>query len=437
MSFAAVRWPLSALRGGAVIAVALAAAVAAPMGDDDGAFELTDTERRLVLAASPLGAPPPDPTNSFADDLDAAALGHRLFFDDRLAGDGARSCASCHDPALHFTDGKPVAEGAGAGRRNTPTVVNSAYRRTFFWDGRADTLWSQALHPLETDVEMAGSRVQVAKLVLADPVLRAAYVQAFGDAPSVGQARAWPATARPVPGDHDHAHDRAWQEIGAGERAAIDRVFVNVGKALAAYQRRLVSDRAPFDLFVEGVREDDADKRAALDDSALRGLRLFFGRAGCRRCHSGPSFTDESFHNLGLPGPGGGMPRDPGRYGALEVLRADPFRAEGGFSDDPKGATARRTATAVAGPDQWGAFRTPSLRDVARTPPYMHAGQLATLEDVLAFYSTLENQVRLDHHEESVLVPLHLDERETADLLAFLRSLVGDGPPPRWIRPPE
>src|SRR5262249_10473588 len=149
---------------------------------------------------SPLGAPPVDPSNSVADDEGAARLGQRLFFDRRLSS-GEVSCSTCHDPGHGFSDRKPVSEGVGQGRRHTPSLWNVAYNRWYFWDGRRDSLWSQALTPMESESEMGGTRLQVAHLVAADPELRGAYESVFGPLPDVSDLARFPAAGRPVP-DH-------------------------------------------------------------------------------------------------------------------------------------------------------------------------------------------------------------------------------------------
>jgi cytochrome c peroxidase len=365
----------------------------------------TPAEVRRILQHSPLLAPPADTSNARSDDPAAARLGQFLFFDPRLSGNGHLSCASCHDPAKAFTDGRPVSEGVHRGRRNTPALWNVAYNRWFFWDGRADSLWSQALKPMESPEEMANTRDGVYRLVRDDAEIRAAFETVFG---------AFPA---------------------AGDRAAVNRVFASVGKALAAYQRRIVSRDAPFDAFAEGLRAGDPARMAPLSESARRGLALFVGRGQCRTCHVGPNFTDGEFHDIGVP-PAAGLEKDTGRADGVTRLRNDEFQAGGAFSDDRQGEAARSTAFLDASAPSAGRIKTPSLRNVALTAPYMHQGQLATLRDVLRYYSTLEGRTPPGLHDEKILVPLHLTEQETADLIAFLESLTGAPLPSDLLRRP-
>ncbi len=382
---------------------------------------------RGPAAAHPAAVgPPPEPTNRFADDPRAAQLGRALFYDPRLSRSGELSCASCHLPELAFSDGKRVAEGTGLGQRNTPSLWNAAHQRWYFWDGRADTLWSQALGPLENALEFDGSRTAIARLLAADPALRSAYGELFGPLP---ESAALPPRAHP--GDDDEAQ-RAWDALTAEQRQEVDAAFVNVGKALEAFQRRLQSDDSRFDRFAALLAADDPGARDVLTASEQRGLELFIGKAACRTCHSGPNFTDGEFHGLGLPpaadpgsgaGLAAGVDGDAGRWQGLLDLEQSPFNAAGPSSDDPGGERARRLRASLRTPDLWGQFKTPSLRNVALTAPYMHTGQFETIEAVLDFYNTLAGAQLGGHHQEVVLVPLGLSERELADLAAFLRTL--------------
>lgn len=414
----------------------LALGLAAASAPDGGGVAFSETEVRRLLQHTGLGAPPPDPTNAWADDARAARFGQRLFFDVRLSANGALSCASCHDPAQGFADGKPLAVGLGTAERHTPSLWNAAFQRWYFWDGRVDTLWGQAVQPLENPVELGSSRTALARLVALDATLRAEYEALFGALPTELEAGSLPEHARPVPEDAQHAHARAWAALAPERRAAVEHVAVRCFKALAAYQRRLVSARAPFDVFAEGLRDGDPAKLAALDDSAQRGAKLFVGSARCRTCHSGPNFSDGEFHDLGLAPPGGGRAQDSGRFGGLERLLADPFNSASAHSDARDGEKSRALGSLVVGPQSWGEFKTPSLRNVARTAPYSHAGRFATLEDVVHFYATLEGMLPAGHHAESILLPLDLQAGERADLLAFLRSLTDEAVDPALLGPP-
>lgn len=392
----------------------------------DPPVAFTETEIRRLLQHSPLEGPPPDPTNRAADDPRAARLGQRLFFDTRLSANGELSCATCHAPDKGFADGRQLPQGIGTAQRHAPTLWNVAWQRWLFWDGRIDTLWGQAMQPLEDPLELGSSRTALVRAIASDTTLRAEHEAIFGPLPSVLDAPTLPEQAGPVFGDSEHPHALAWSELSAERRAVIDAVAVDALKAIAAYERKLVSRRSPFDVFAEGLRESDATKLEALSPAAQRGARLFVGRGDCRSCHSGPLFSDGEFHDLMLPPLGGGRPSDRGRYAGIERLLADPLRSAGAFSDAPDGERARTLARLARGPETYAQLRTPTLRNVARTAPYMHQGQLATLDAVLHFYSTLEGQVPTGHHEETILKPLAFTPEEQSDLKAFLESLTDE-----------
>jgi cytochrome c peroxidase len=387
----------------ALPALALALAVAAAA---DEPVTFTEIEVKRFLQHSPLPPPPANETNAHADDPQAAVLGQALFFDPRLSKGGTISCATCHQPEKSFADGRALSKGAADGRRHTPSLWNVAYNRWLFWDGRADSLWAQALHPIEDPVEMAGSRDAVLAAVSGDHRLRAAYEAVFGPLPPRGASR-----------------------------AEVSRTFANLGKAIEAYERRLLSRRAPFDVFVEGFRENDAAKQAALSPAARRGLKLFLGRGNCRTCHTGPTFSDGEFHAIELP-PVTAVP-DPGRLEGIERVVKDEFGAGGAYSDRTDGPRAQNVRyLSRAAPHARGQFKTPTLRNVARTAPYMHDGRLATLPDVLAHYSRLENRPPAGPHQEAILTPLSLSREETSDLLAFLDALTDTSLDAALARPP-
>ncbi|MEE2718750.1 MAG: cytochrome c peroxidase [Planctomycetota bacterium] len=397
------------------------------VAEEERPVVFTPTEQRRILQHSPVPEPPDDPTNAWDLDPDAANLGQALFYDAGFSRNGQISCASCHGPMIAWTDGIPISTGMGPGKRHSQSLLNVAHNRWFFWDGRADTLWSQAMHPVEDPAEFDGSRVDYVRRIHEDPAYREAYESVFGDLPSMADTERFP------PGTRSGTPE--WAAMTETDRDHVDRVFVNCSKAIAAFERELRSVDSPFDRFVEGLREGDREKMTALNSSEQRGLQLFIGDAGCRQCHSGPLFTDFEFHNIGIPTGHGGPPRDPGRFGGIEFVQSSSFSSHGEHSDEPNGRKARRTGSIVQGQEHWGSFKTPSLRNVARTAPYMHQGQFEDLGTVLRFYNTLEDMQVQDHHQESVLQPLDLTEQQLADLEAFLRSL--DSPlPPRSLMGP-
>jgi cytochrome c peroxidase len=394
---------------------------------------LADAERTVLLELSPLPEPPPDPTNSVHADPAAARLGQALFFDPRLSADGTVSCATCHVPEKSWTDGRALARGISGLPRHTMTLWNVAHNRWFFWDGRKDTLWSQALAPLEDEREHGTSRLAVLHVLHADEGYRRAYADVFGPLPELADERRFPQTARPAPHTPEHPHHVAWESMSAADQEAATRAFVNVGKALAAFQRGLVSRSAPFDVFVAGLRTGDAAKLAAISPAAQRGAALFAGKARCFLCHDGPLFSDLEFHDNRVPvGEEGG---DPGRKLGIRRLQADPLNSRSVFADD--GGETGRLKVGLLVSDSHGGnlFKTPTLRNVARTAPYMHEGQLATLADVVRFYDTLEGAAP-ETSGEKILQPLGLTEAERADLVAFLESLTDESLPDELRGPP-
>lgn len=372
---------------------------------DDRAL-YTPEELAAILRHSPITPVPADPTDRVADNPQAAALGQYLFFDPRFSANGMISCATCHQPSRAFTDGRAVAKALGVGTRHTPTLLGASYNQWYFWDGRTDSQWSQALQPFENPREIGTNRLHVVRVVDDDGTLRRAYESLFGTLPS--------------PGEGTHA-----------ERIALDRAYSNLGKAIEAYERELVVGSSPFDRYVAALRAGNAAGENAISPAAKRGLKLFAGNANCELCHSGPDFTDGQFHNIGLPVLRGEVP-DRGRADGIKLVRADIFNGIGPFSDDRRGPAKDRLAFLPSPPSQLGAFKTPSLRNVARIGPYMHDGRFTSLAQVLDFYAkgAAASRGHLVGTREATtnLIP-HLTQRQRDDVIAFLRTL-NDAPLP-------
>jgi cytochrome c peroxidase len=275
-----------------------------------------------------------------------AALGRQLFFDPRLSGTAAMSCASCHQPGLAWGDGRRTGVGSAGNdlTRRTPTILNLAWGEMFFWDGRADTLEEQALAPIQNPLEMNMPLPRLVEVLNGVKAYRAAFNAVF---PGEGVS---PAT---------------------------------IGKALATFQRGVVSAVAPFDRWVTGDEK-------AIDESAKRGFVLFNTTARCSACHSGWRFTDDSFHDIGLPD------SDLGRgkvVEGVELLRH--------------------------------AFKTPSLRNVAQRAPYMHNGSVRTLDDVVHHYST---GFVFRPSKSPEMHRLNLTTRDVQDIVAFMNTLTSADP---------
>ncbi|MCB9746030.1 MAG: hypothetical protein H6740_25870 [Alphaproteobacteria bacterium] len=404
--------------------LALLAACHGGADTGDGEVVLTDAELARALAASPRPAPPPDPTNAVAEDPDAAHLGQFLYFDTRLSADGQVACATCHDPTQGFGDGLQLAEGQGTTARHAPTVWDTVYNRWYFWDGRADSHWAQAAGPLEASGEHGYSRCELAHLMADDPELAEAYANIFGPLPDLSDLERFPAAGRPVPGDPEHPHARAWAAMTEADQDTVTQIFVNAVKCIAAYERKLIAGEAPFDRYV-------ADLTAGVDSTELSaeaqvGLKIFMGEGNCHFCHSGPTFTDKEFHNIGL-GPREWLDaEDEGRYAGVQQLLDNPFNAASRWSDDPEGASAERlSALQLEDQELLGRFKTPTLRNVAESAPYMHGGQFLNLEEVVHHYDLLEERPAVGHRED-LMLPLELSIDEVFAVVAFLESLTGD-----------
>ena len=325
---------------------------------------------------------PPDPTNRVADDPRAVEFGRRLFFETRFSANGAISCATCHQPERHFTDGLPKGVAIGVSKRNTPSIVGTAYSPWFYWDGRRDSQWSQALSPLEDSNEHAVNRLTTIAIVVEDKDYWRMYKALFGEASSV------------------------------------DTMFSNIGKAIAAFERTIMPMPSRFDRYVAAVvAGDDARQAALFTDEEVRGLRLFIGAANCTQCHNGPLLTNNEFHNTGLINFKDEVP-DKGRVVGIREVLEQPFNCRGVHSDDPARDCAELDF-ARTGPELIGAFRTPSLRNLENTAPYGHKGQVATLVDMLTHYNEAPDAM-IGHNEAK---PLGLSKRELAYLEAFLRTL--------------
>jgi cytochrome c peroxidase len=327
---------------------------------------VTGTEKPIgavIQIQPPLGLPPvPVPADNPVT-AETVALGRKLFYDKRLSKDNSLACASCHAPLLAFTDGRRHSTGVGGktGVRNAPTVLNAAYAPIQFWDGRAASLEKQVDGPIANPVEMNQTHeVSVSKLN-ADPAYRMDFQNAFGPGPvTIGK----------------------------------------VEKAIASFERTMISGNSPFDRYQFGG--DKGGDKKALSPGAIRGLAVFRDphRGNCVTCHTIHEkyalFTDGKFHNIGAGVNGEGDLTDLGRY------------------------------TQTNTESDKGSFKTPMLRNVAMSAPYMHDGSLKTLEDVVEFYAGGGNS---NPYLDKEMKSIKLSGQDRADLVEFLRSLTGQLPP--------
>ncbi len=375
--------------------------------------DFSPEEKRLIgeLRLSQLGPLPADPGNRVADDPAAIAFGEALFFDVRLSGEGTFACATCHLPDRQFQDDRPLGRAAGIANRRTMPLAGVGHSRWFFWDGRKDSLWAQALVPMEDAREQAGNRTAFAHLVSAS--YREDYEGLFGPLPDLSLL---PQDASPLGMSEQQA---AWAALPEASRDGIDGVFANLGKALAAFQRTIDHSETRFDRFAEALaagREPEGD--AAFNSLEIEGLQLFIGKANCIDCHNGPRFTDEFFHNTGVP-PVAGLPEDRVRAQAVAQVLADPFNCMGRHSDTGEDGCDELRFMVRDAPEFERAFKTPSLRGAASRPPYMHSGQIATLDEVIDHYSEAPAAVS----GQSELAGVVFTDRGRAALLAFLKTL--------------
>ena len=374
------------------------------------------------LRLSQLPPTPSDPSNAFEASATAIDLGRRLFHDTRLSQNQAVSCASCHDAQKQFQDGLPVGKGVGTGARRTMPIVGSGHSPWLFWDGRKDSLWAQALGPLEDAAEHGGNRTRYAQLMQTH--YPTAYEKTFGKMPALP---AGPVDASPTGTPTEKA---AWKAMDAGTQQNVNRVFANLGKAIAAFEKTLAHGETRFDQYVEGMVRGDRGAQQFLSPQEVDGLRVFIGKGQCVTCHNGPLFTDQSFHNTGVPPRDAGKP-DPGRAAAIAKVQSDEFNCLGAFSDAKASQCQELRFLTTDDPSLVGAFKTPSLRDVALRPPFMHAGQFASLEEVIAHYvrapAAAVGHTELAHgapgHTERK--PIRLSDHEIKALVAFMGSLSG------------
>lgn len=360
-----------------------------------------------------------DFTNRLSQNADAADLGRKLFFDEALSETQRVSCATCHDPALKFTDGRRFSFGSATTARHSPTIIGVSRSNWFYWDGRRDSLWSQSVTPLETRGEMDRARTDLVRHV----VTHEDYGEAFLNLSSVLTAEDMADADRFPPGAGPYAEEAgrsAWAQMSPVDRNKANQAFADVGKVISAYVETLQYSPSRFDNFVAALLDDDEDAaNELLTESERNGAKLFIDstRTPCLRCHNGPLFTNFEFHNVGT-GPSEDGPPDFGRYVGLQAATFDEFNCRGDYSDATR-ADCEKLKYSTEGHADEGAFKVPSLRNVAETPPYLHDGRFADLSAVLDFYLNPPDLERVVHE----IPDFELSDQEAADLVQFLRTL--------------
>ena len=365
--------------------------------------------------------PDKDLSNAIVENPVAISLGHKLFFDTRFSANGKISCSSCHKPDKFFSDGIDIGEGLKKVSRNTPTIVGASQNTWFFHDGRNDSLWSQAMGPLENPLEHGGNRNQFAHIINSDPELRNEYIQLFGTLPNISNIKRFPMHAGPV---KNKSTLNSWQGMKKPDQKIITDIFVNIGKVIAAYETLLQPAPSRFDKYVNALlKNNQSEMDKQLTEKEVKGLKLFINKGNCTTCHSGSMFSDNGFHNISV------QPRikgkfDWGRYtGAKQVVNS-PFNCRSEYNDAPKNQGDKPCDELkyiiMDRHETFGAMKTPSLRNVSKTAPYMHAGQYKTLRDVLKHYNDLPP---LTNRQSELFLNLNLNEEELDQLEAFLHTL--------------
>ena len=385
---------------------------ALPLSGLAGVHDWTPEEVQTVksLWIESLPPVPDDPSNAYGSDKNAASLGRKFFFDKRFSGNLKVSCGTCHRDDYAFTDNLPLAHGMGTTERRTMPLAGSAYFPWLFWDGRKDSLWSQALGPLESAVEHGISRAFVVSVIREH--YSDEYESIFGSLPPMEK----PGKLSARPASDDPTAYKAWLRYSLEDREAVNTAYANLGKAIGAYVRTILPGESRFDKYaavIAGAKTGDPGR--IFSDREAEGLRIFIGKAKCTNCHVGPLFTNADFHSLGIP-VSEKMPFDAGRAEGIRQVLADEFNCLGSYSD-ARGKQCQQIWFMDTDTRKYnGAMKTPTLRNVAQRPPYMHAGQFSTIRDVLEFYRQSKNP-DIGHQG--------LTDSDLAALEAFLGTLSG------------
>jgi cytochrome c peroxidase len=366
----------------------------------------------LIKSMSPLPELPLDPTNKLDGNKKAIQLGEAFFNDWRFSRGEEFACATCHRETDHFTTSRTDTDV------EIPTLYNMAYNKWFFWDGRADTLWSQSLGPIEAGIEHDFSRTEVAVLMSSDFEYKPAYEKFFGPIPDFSDPDRFPQPGKPS--SENAEANKNWLSMTKEDQFEVNKVFANFGKILAAYQTQLVSPKTKFDVYVEGLKKDDSEKMSVLSTAAKRGLKVFVGKGQCITCHSGPNFSDNSFHDMRLPiyTEKKGIPG--ARAAGVAKVKESIFSANGPFSDSPH--SQHLDGLQVQAGDEYK-IKTPTLRFISATPPYMHTGQFRFLSDVIDFYSEMKGARAPVSGIEPEMRPRNFTDDEKKDLLEFLKCI--------------
>jgi cytochrome c peroxidase len=495
-------------------------------GDESCGWSDVDLARVEALSGMPTAAPI-DTSNRFATDPGAIALGKSFYFDTRFSGpstvldalnrtmpfgrapagqNAGVACITCHtaghagaDPASAPGN---VSVGSGWTYNNGLTTFNSAFYDLHLWNGRIDSLWSQAVADNENVLTTNGNRLHTAWMI--SDLYGPTYQTVFADTPlpmsgpssavqatvgadgqcteaaagvcpagcrsvtstSTGNTGCWPQfplqgkpgkVAGCQSGDATEPFGDAYDCMAPADQMAVTQILVNFGKAIGAYEGTLVLGASPFDRWATDLAAGNGDSSTQISDQAKTGAKLFVGKAGCSDCHNTPLFSDDQFHNVGVGQIGEGVPKEEdcsagglcdcapvsathpngpknclpwGAPDGIQKLQANGFRRDSTWSDDTTDvAPTAKYVTADLSTIPRGAYRTPSLRNVSLTAPYMHDGSIATLADVVWHYNQAIADQDTPGAPAASYKPLYLSDDEQAALVAFLESLACDPPP--------
>jgi len=371
------------------------------------------------IGLNKLPAPPLSATNAFGNKPLAKQFGEKLFFDKRLSGNGQIACSNCHQPDKNFTDGLKVAKGLVELGRNAPSLVGAGYQQWFYSDGRRDSLWSQAITPIESMDEMSGNRVAAVRLVLSDPNYFSTYQQLFGS--PLLNPNELPNTGGPYGSKLDR---KSWRMLSPDIKRRVNTAFANIGRAIAAYERGIIPKAGRLEQFIVQIHSNigNTPTEYALTPSEQSGLKLFINvsKTQCLMCHNGPLLTNGGFHNIGTAGLEGKR-LDFGRVVGIQAVLADEFNCYGPYSgvNHTKCESLNFLNREDSHSPLLGAYKVPSLRGLKLTAPYAHDGQFNTLAELMEHYRNPPDVDRYNHE----LKPLSITDEELQNLVDFLRVL--------------
>jgi cytochrome c peroxidase len=394
----------------------------------------TSLKRAIVHTGNPLW-----------NNLATAKLGQQLFFDTKLSKNKKVACATCHQPSFGFADSKPLSIGISTTKRHSPTLIGAAFNTWQFWDGRADSLWAQALGPLEDPAEHGANRLQLAKIISTN--YKQQYETIFGTLNDFSQLE-----DNATPLSNNSKWQKNWQKMSEVDKHSVNLVFANIGKSLAAYQSLFIPNPSKFDQFASELATQGSS--SILSRTEQQGLKLFIDddKSQCMRCHNGPFMTNNDFQVTGIKDPT--FPVGTGRQeGVIAAINSE-FNCKSIYS-----TTHNKDAECLeldyakrTGDELKYAFKVPTLRNISQTAPYMHNGSFDTLQQVLHFYTRAKSQYSdtdieterntTDKTMQSMshldIEPLPLASKQLVQLEAFLNTLTSSiNLDKSWLQDPK